>query len=178
MLNSWLRAANPFNAPRGMLEAERAGRVMVFGLLASSLMSVIHAAASAMHPEWMATLMNNQYARMGLSGQELETQQAIMSAIMGPLMTVGYIIGVVIYLVLAWAQWKYVTRAIPIILLAMTAYSALMAALALATGQYSGLGMDYVVLVVTAWVVNCVCILLCVASMRGAWMFHRLKQEP
>lgn len=178
MLNSWLRAANPFNAPRGMLEAERAGRVMVFGLLAASVMSVIQAAVSAMHPEWMATLMNNQYARMGLSGQELETQQAIMSTVMGPLMTIGSIIGVVIYLVLAWAQWKYVTRAIPIIVLAMTAYSVLMGALALATGQYSGLATAYVVLVGVTWGVSCVCILLYVASLRGAWMFHRLKQEP
>ena len=69
MLESWLRAANPFNRPRAMAEAQRAARTASFALILSAASSLASAGLMAMHPEWMATIMANQYARMGMSDE-------------------------------------------------------------------------------------------------------------
>lgn len=178
MLNSWLRAANPFQVPRAMAEAQRAARTATFALIASAVVSLISSGLMAMHPEWMATIMANQYARMGLSGEMVEAQQAMMVAIMPWAMTIGMVFVVAIYLVLAWVQWKYMTRAIPIILLILFGYGAVMGLIGLATGQYRGVGAAFAVMTGLSWVVQLGCAVLYVAAMRGAFVLHRLKQEP
>ena len=178
MLNPWLRAANPFNTPRAIAEAQRAARVAAFALVASGVMSLITSGLMALHPEWMTTIMDNQYTRMGLPAEQVEMQRAMMSSIMPTMMVVGMLVGVAICLVLAWAQWKYMTRAIPIIMLALLAYSALMGVIGVSTGQYAGLGPVYGVMSGASWVVQCVCAVMYVAAIRGAFVLHRLKREP
>lgn len=178
MLKSWLRAANPFNAPRAMAEAERKARVATFCLLASCLVGLLVAVMMAMNPQWTETLMANQYARMGMDGQQVAAQQAFMSGFMPTMMLIGAIFTALISVGLAWAQWRYMTRAIPVILLAFLAYGALTGGIALATGQYAGVGPVYPLLVGLSWIVQCLCGVLYAASARGAWVLHRLKQEP
>lgn len=178
MLDLWVRAANPFNAPRAMAEAQRAARVATFGLLASGLVGAISSLLTWLHPEWLATIMANQQAKMQMSAEQAQIQSAMMGSIMPVALLAGMILGIVLSLVLAWAQWKYMTRAIPIIILAMFVYSLLTGIIATATGQYNGLGSGYPVLMGVSWAVQIVCAVLYVASLRGAFALHRLKQEP
>lgn len=178
MPNPWLRAANPFNAPRAMIEAERAARVAAFALIASAVVSLIVAGLMALHPEWMTTLLANQTSQMGLSSEQVTMQQEMMAAIMPTMMTIGMIIGVVICLVLAWVQWKYATRFVPVIMLALLVYSALMSVIGLSTGRYAGLGPTYGAMTAMSWVVQAGCAVLYAAAIRGAFALHRLKQEP
>lgn len=178
MLNSWLRAANPFNAPRGMVEAQRAARVAVFGLLASSLAGLAVALVMSAHPEWMATILANQNARMGLNQEQIALQRQMMSSIMPTIMLIGSAVGVVLYAALAWAQWKYMTRAIPVIVIAFLLYSILTSGIAAATGQYVGLESSFWALTTLSWIVQAAAGVLYAASVRGAWVLNRLKQEP
>lgn len=178
MLESWLRAANPFNRPRAMAEAQRAARTACFGLIVSAVSSLASAGLMAMHPEWMETIMANQYARMGMSGEVQQTQQAMMATIMPWAMVGGMVVTVAICLILAWAQWKYMTRAIPIILLVLIGYSAVTALVGLSTGQYQGVAIGLVAMTVLSWAVQLACGVLYVAATRGALVLHRLKQEP
>jgi hypothetical protein len=179
-IDLWLRAMNPLMLPRGMAEAQRSARVTTFALLASSIASLISSAMMALHPEWMATIMANQYALMdvGMEGQGMAEQQAFMSSIMPPLMLVGVMVSVVLYFVLAWVQWKHMTRAIPVILLVLFAYAAITGAAALGMGQYYGLGADFALVIGGTWAVQVVCAVLYVASVRGAFILHRLRNEP
>lgn len=178
MLKLWLRAANPFNAPRAMAEAQRAARVAAFALLASGFVSLVFSALMIIHPEWLTTILANQYTRMGFAGEGLETMMSMMSAILPMAMVSGIVGSVVIYGVLAWVQWKYATRAIPVVILLMTAYGAVMGCVGLMTGQYHGLDASYGIMAAFSWIVQTACAVLYVASLRGAFVLHRLKQEP
>ncbi len=153
MLESWLRAANPFNRPRAMAEAQRAARTASFALILSAASSLASAGLMAMHPEWMATIM--PWAMVG-----------------------GMVVTVAICLVLAWVQWKFMTRAIPIILLILIAYSAVTGLVGLSTGQYHGMAPGFVTISVLTWAIQLVCGVLYVAALRGALVLHHLKQEP
>lgn len=178
MLESWLRAANPFNRPRAMAEAQRAARTASFALILSAASSLASAGLMAMHPEWMATIMANQYARMGMSDEMQQAQQTMMATIMPWAMVGGLVVTVAICLVLAWVQWKFMTRAIPIILLILMGYTAVTGLVGLSTGQYHGMAPGFVTMSVLSWAVQLVCGVLYVAALRGALVLHRLKQEP
>ncbi|MDQ1153983.1 hypothetical protein [Brevundimonas sp. SORGH_AS_0993] len=178
MLESWLRAANPFNRPRAMAEAQRSAQTASFGLIASAATSLATAGLMALHPEWIGTIMANQYARMGMSGEMQQTQQAMMATIMPWAMVGGSVVTVAICLVLAWVQWKFMTRAIPIILLILIGYSAVTGVVGLSTGQYHGVASGFVTMTALSWAVQLVCGVLYAAAFRGALVLHRLKQEP
>lgn len=178
MLKSWLRAANPFTPPRGMLEAQRAAKAMSFALVVGAALSLLIGVYMALHPEITTTLTGNQYARMRLPPEQIELQRAFMEAFMPTAMLVAMIFGAAIYLVLAWAQWKYMTRAIPIILLALFAYGAVTGLVAVLTGLYAGQGQMYRWILGCSWVIHGLCGLVYLASMRGAFMLHRLRLEP
>ena len=121
--------------------------------------------------------MANQYARMGMS-DEMQAQQTMMATIMPWAMVGGMVATVAICLVLAWVQWKFMTRAIPIILLILIAYSAVTGLVGLSTGQYHGMAPGFVTMSVLTWAIQLVCGVLYVAALRGALVLHRLKQEP
>ena len=119
-----------------------------------------------------------QQAKMQMSAEQAAVQSAMMGSIMPVALLAGMVFGIVLSLALAWAQWKYMTRAIPIIILAMFAYSLLTGLIAAATGQYNGLGSGYPILMGVSWAVQIVSAVLYVASLRGAFVLHRLQQEP
>ncbi|WP_292227976.1 hypothetical protein [Brevundimonas sp.] len=178
MLKLWLRAANPFNAPRAMAEAQRAARVGTFGLLASGAVGAISSLLTWLHPEWLAAIVANQQAKMQMSAEQAAMQSAMIGSIMPVALLASMVFGIALSLVLAWAQWKYMTRAIPIIVLAMFVYSMLIVLIAVATGQYNGRDSGYLILLGVSWAVQIVSAVLYVASLRGAFVLHRLKQEP
>jgi len=161
-----------------MAEAQRASRVGAVALLAAGIWSVINGAIMAMHPEWMTALMANQYVSMGLDDQQIAFQEGFMSAVMPSLLAFGFVATSVVYAVLAWAQWTYMTRPIPMIMLGLMLYGALTGGVALATGLYAGLDLTFAVTMGLGWVVQGFCGVLYAASARGAFALYRLRRQP
>ena len=84
---------------------------------------------------------------------------------------------VLLYSVLAAVQWRAMTRAIPIIMLALVVYSlvANMGMRLLGTMPTPELPLW---IVVTTWPAAAVSAVIYVASLQGAMMLHRLRSEP
>jgi len=175
-IGRWLRAMNPWHVPRGMAEAQRAARTVVIGLaisLAASLAPTIWMFSG----DWFVTAMNSEYAAMGLSAQEIALQRAVMEAAWPYLIAVGLVFSTVLYVALGIAQWRYMTRAIPIVLLGFAVY-----------GVVANIGMRLLnilpvpdmplwVLAVT-WPPAIVAGVIYAAALQGAILLHRLKSQP
>lgn len=173
MIARWLRAMNPLHKPADRGEAERSARSMSIGLMLSLI-------ASMPSTLWMfqggnmAKMMREQYATMGLTANEIAMQQALMDVVMPYALGFGVLLSVVVYGALAFAQWRYMTRAIPIIMLGLSLY-----------GLISSIGLQLlgavpvpdipVWLNVFTWAAAIVTVVIYVASLQGAIMLHRLR---
>lgn len=172
----WLRAMNPLMLPRGMAEAQRSARSMVIGLgiaLIVGLMPTWWLFTSG----WFETAMSSEYARMGLSADQVAMQREFMKVIWPFAIASGAIFSVLLYGVLAVVQWRVMTRAIPIIMLALVAYS-LVANLGmrlLGTMPTPDLPLW---IILTTWPAAAVSAVIYVASLQGAMLLHRLRSEP
>ena len=76
----WLRAMNPLKVPRGMAEAQRSARSMVFGLAIALVVGLIPT-WWMFTSGWFETAMSGEYARMGLSADQVAIQREMMKAI-------------------------------------------------------------------------------------------------
>jgi len=175
MIKRWLKAMNPLHKPADRAEAERSARSMAFGL-------VLALAASIPATVWMfsadnfANMMQQQYAAMELNANEIATQQALMDSIMPYAFGFGILVSIIIYGAMAIAQWRYMTRAVPMIMLGLSVY-----------GLVSSVGMQLLGsmptpgiplgLTIFGWVAAAVTAVIYVASLQGAMMLHRLKGE-
>lgn len=83
--------------------------------------------------------------------------------------------GLIVTLALVWIQWRQMTRAIPIVLLAWTAYSVLSALVGLVIQMPQILPVAYTAV---AWSGSVVATVLYAASFRSASALQRLKQQP
>lgn len=169
----WLRAVNPFVEPRGMAEAQRAARALWLGLLVSGVPGVV-ASWWMMNSDYLAQTMAAQNSAMGLDAEQLAMQEAMMDAIMPFAMGAGIVFTVVLYAVLGWAQWRYMTRAIPIVLLVLAAYGAISNVVVHLVPQYAAPDMP-VGLTLTTWAAFAVSTGMYVASLKGAALLHRLR---
>ena len=70
----WLRAMNPLKLPRGMVEAQRSARAMVFGLAIALVVGLIPT-WWMFTSGWFDTAMSAEYARMGLSSDQVAMQR-------------------------------------------------------------------------------------------------------
>lgn len=174
-LKRWLRAANPVNAPRGMAEAQRGARLASVGLIISMLGSLPALIIMMLRPEAFTDLTGAEYAAMGMSAQDVALQTAFMEAIWPGMLGIGMATSLIVTGAMAWVQWRQMTRAIPIVLLAWTAYSVLTALVGLILQTPQILPMAYTAV---AWGVSAVAAVLYAASFRGATALHRLKQQP
>lgn len=174
-INLWLRAMNPLKLPRGMAEAQRSARSMVIGLVIALIVGLIPT-WWMFTSGWFETLMSAEYARMGLSAEELAMQQEMMKVMWPFAIGFGAIFTVLLYGVLAAVQWRMMTRVIPIIMLALMAYTVV-----------ANLGMRLLGtmptpelplwITLTTWPAAVVSTVIYIASLQGAMLLHRLKQE-
>ncbi|GAW40357.1 hypothetical protein SH203_00755 [Brevundimonas sp. SH203] len=172
----WLRAMNPLALPRGMAEAQRAARSMVFGLAIALVVGLIPT-WWMFTSGWFETAMSGEYARMGLSADQVAMQHEMMKAIWPFAIVSGAVFSIMLYGVLAAVQWRMMTRAIPIVMLALTAY-----------GLVANMGMRLLGtmptpelplwITLTTWPAAAIAAVIYVASLQGAMMLHRLRREP
>ena len=172
----WLRAMNPLKVPRGMAEAQRSARSMVFGLAIALVVGLIPT-WWMFTSGWFETAMSGEYARMGLSADQVAMQREMMKAIFPFAMVSGAVLTVLLYCVLGVVQWRAMTRAIPIIMLALIAYSlvANMGMRLLGTMPTPDLPLW---ITLTTWPAAAISAVIYVASLQGAMMLHRLRSEP
>jgi hypothetical protein len=175
-IDLWLRAMNPFILPRGMAEAQRSARAMVFGLGIALVVGLIPT-WWMFTSGWFETAMNDEYARMNLSADQIAMQREMMKVMWPYAIGMGAIFSVVLYSVLAVVQWKMMTRVIPIIMLAMIVYSLVANAGMRLLGSLLSPELPLWILA-TTWPAAAVSAVIYVASLQGAMLLHRLKREP
>ncbi|WP_426023686.1 hypothetical protein [Brevundimonas sp. PWP3-1b1] len=175
-IDLWLRAMNPMMLPRGMAEAQRSARSMVIGLGIALIVSLVPT-WWMFTSGWFDTAMSAEYARMGLSSDQVAMQREFMKVIWPYAIGFGAIFSVLLYGVLAVVQWRMMTRAIPIIMLALMAYS-LVANLGMRLlGSMPAAELPLWILL-TTWPAAAVSTVIYVASLQGAMLLHRLRSEP
>lgn len=120
-LKLWLRAANPFAPPRGMAEAQRSARVGAVALVVSTVQGVAS----------LPLISDRLVQSMAVAGQAQggsAADQAMMEGVMtvlAPFMMITTISVAIVFLVLAVLQWRWMTWAIPAIMLALLGYGLL-----------------------------------------------------
>jgi hypothetical protein len=175
-IDLWLRAMNPLVLPRGMAEAQRSARSMVIGLGIALIVGLIPT-WWMFTSGWFETAMSAEYARIGLSAADVAAQREFMKIIWPVAIGVGAVFTVLFYGVLAVVQWRMMTRAVPIIMLALIAYSLV-----------ANLGMRLIGtmptpdlplwITLTTWPAMIVSGVIYAASLQGAMLLHRLRSEP
>lgn len=171
----WLRAMNPLAQPRDRSEAERSARAFAVGS-AVALLGGIPSTIWLFQSGWMMTLMDQQYAAMGLSAAEIAVQKAFMEVVWPYAIAVGQIITLMIYGAFAFVQWRYMTRALPLIVLAFSTYT-LVSAVGFRLMGMTGDGPQFPLWVTAAtWATFAVQTTIYVASLQGAIMLHGLRQ--
>ena len=172
-ITRWLKAMNPLHKPADRAEAERSARSMAIGLFLSVIAS-IPGFTWMFSADNLVAMMDQQYAAMGLSADDIAIQQAMLDTMLPYALGFGVLVSVVVYAALGFAQWRYMTRAIPIVMLGLSLY-----------GLVSSAGMHLLGAVPTAdipialtlfsWVSAALTAVIYVASLQGAIMLHRLR---
>lgn len=175
-IDLWLRAMNPFVLPRGMAEAQRSARGMVVGLVIALVVGLVPT-WWMFHSGWFATAMNEEYSRMNLTAAQLATQRAVMETLWPYMIGFGAIFSVVLYGVLAAVQWRMMTRAIPLIMLALVAYSLVANIGMRLLDSFRGPELPLWIMLLV-WPATLVSAVIYVAALQGAMMLHRLRREP
>lgn len=180
-MSKWLRAMNPFMKPRGMAEAQWAAQSFVFVVVFSFLGGLPVSIWMALDPSWFEDLLRQQYEAQGLPPADIEMATALFGYIMPASMIFGVLVWAAVLSVLAWVQWRKMTRVIPGLWLGYTAYSLLMG-LAFRISGYSPSGWqmpDYPMgVLVISWAGTALAVVVAISSLRGAMMLHRLRREP
>ncbi len=180
-MSKWLRAMNPLMKPRGMAEAQWAAQSFAIVLVFSFLVGLPTAIWMAVDPSWINDLLRQQYEAQGLPPADIEMATALVGYIIPASMIFGVLLWAAVVGVLAWVQWRKMTRVIPGIWLAYTAYSILMGVAVRVSGYSpSNLGPPVLPLwiEVVSWAGVTVAVVGAVSSLRGAMMLHRLQREP
>lgn len=169
----WLRAINPLNIPRGMAEAQRSARGLAIGIGLSWLANVPVMIWTMQSPAFMQQV-EQQYGTMGLSPSEVAMQQAMMPTIMPIAMGLALLFSAAIYGGVAYVQWRWKTRTIPMVLLSFFVFGAI-ATLGLTLFGNLPAPEQPVWAEVLGWGVGLVAAVIYVAALQGAIMLHSLK---
>lgn len=173
----WLRAMNPLHCPRAMAEAQRSARAVVIGLALSLVLSIGQTVWMASTPAF-ETLLNAQYASMGLSPSEIAVQQTMMQTLWPYALGLAVLMSAILYGVVALVQWRRMGRAIPLILLAFIFYGVFVGGgLRLTGAAIDDLGMP-LWLQLVGLAVTVVTAVIYTAALQGAILLHRLKGQP
>lgn len=172
----WLRAANPLTEPRGMAEAQRAARMGGLALLIEAV-----AGSVGLYWRWQNPSQFQEYLAEALRAQNLPAAQLAVQEAMLPYMltmtTVFEAILLGLYVVLAWVQWRWMTRAIPIIFLVLIAFTMASGALMLAIQGSAPPEIWPLAISVLTWASRLTFIALMIAALKGSVALHRLRLE-
>lgn len=172
-IKRWLRAMNPIATPRGMAEAQRSARGLAFGLGLAWLAS-LPATVWMFQSDTFETLMQEQYVSMGLSASEIAMQEAVMGSVMPFALIFGFVFSIALYIGLAIAQWRYMTRFIPMILLAFFLFGVVSRIGTAVLGGVPQVELPMWALLST-WIPATIAAVIYAAALQGGIMLHRMK---
>lgn len=173
----WLRAMNPLQCPRAMAEAQRSARATVVGLVISLALSIGQTAWMISTPMFQ-TMLEQQYADMGLSPAEIATQQAMMQSMWPFVLGLAVVLSAAFFGLLAVIQWRRMGRSIPLVLLGFILYGVFVGGgLRLTGAAVDDHGMPLWLQLVSAAGTAVVAVIY-TASLQGAILLHRLKGQP
>ena len=169
----WLRAINPVATPRGMAEAQRSARAMVVGL-GLSWFAALPTTIWMFQSDIFQTLMEDQYASMGLSASDIAIQEAIMGASMPFLIIFSPVISAAVYVGLSIVQWRYMTRMIPIVMLGFFLFGAVSEIGEAILGTVPPVVLPMWALL-SSWIPATIAAIIYAAALQGGIMLHRMK---
>jgi len=171
-LKLWLRAANPFAPLRGMAEAQRSARAGAVALAVSAVQSV---ASLPMMSDKLAQSMTEVTKAQGGSAADQAMMEGVMT-VLAPTMMITTISVAVVFLVLAVLQWRWMTWAIPAIMLALLGYGLLSRVIGLVMmGPVMAQWLTPVSFALQ--IINLLMGLVYVAAYRGGRMLDQLKRS-
>lgn len=172
----WLRAANPLGYPRGMAEAQRAAKMGAVALVLDAIVSAITAVWQAQNPGVFQQYMRAEMERQNPPAEQLALQEAFLGYLMPSILVMSALV-IAVSLVLAWVQWRRMTRAIPIISLVFIAYSVTTSAVVLAMRGEAAPDIWPWSLLALGWGKTLLTTALWVAALKGSVALHRLNQQ-
>ncbi len=169
-LKPWLRAAHPFRAPAGMLEAQRAARMGAVALLAHMVAGLALIGWMGANPQLAMAMTTPELERMAGGAVALEIAMPVAAILAG-------VFTVLVYGLIAWVQWSRMTRFIPMVALVLTGWGAFMNVAAILTGGMAEIQPAPlpVWLVIVDWLATVALVVLSGAALRGAVYLGRLK---
>lgn len=171
-LKLWLRAANPFAPPRGMAEAQRSARLGAVALVVSTVQGV---ASLPLMSDRLVQSMAVAGQAQGGSAADQTMMEGVMT-VLAPIMMITTISVAIVFLVLAVVQWRWMTWAIPAIMLAFLGYGLLSRVIGLVMmGPVMAQWLTPVS--VALQIISLLMGLVYVAAYRGGRMLEQLKRS-
>lgn len=177
-MNKWLRAINPLMKPRAMAEAQWAAQTMVFALALSFIGGIPASVWMAINPGWIIDMVLSQPETGGLSVEEAQAVRPLFDMIMPAGLAVSSLVLIIVYGVLASLQWRNMTRWIPIVWLAFTAYGLLTALARHVTKQAVVIEIGPSWMLIFSYICSAIATVIAISALRGALLLHRLRREP
>ena len=113
-----------------------------------------------------------------LSAEDIETMKPLFDLLMTGGIVFGVVFTGVVYAVLAWVQWRQMTRWIPTVWIAFAAYGWTMMLVRRLSGAVEVIDIGPYWMPILGQACSLVATVIAIASLRGAIMLHRLKREP
>lgn len=136
---------------------------------------MISTAWFALNPNWMVSQIERSTSAAGMDPQMVELQKAMLTSMLPMSILIGVVTTLLLCGGLAIAQWKMVTRAIPIIVLVWSAYAILAGLVKMLVPLLDMTAPLPLWLSLLNWSVFTACLVLNVAGYRGAKEFRRLS---
>ncbi|WP_428149993.1 hypothetical protein [Brevundimonas sp.] len=169
---------NPLMKPRGMAEAQWAAQSMAFALVVSFLGGLPASIWLVKNPGWFTDIVTAQQGVSGLSEAQIASMTPYFEASIPMMFTFSILVTAAVYAVLAWVQWRQMTRWIPIVWLALAAYGGMMMIVRRATGVADLIQIGPGWMYGLSLACSIAATIIAVASLRGATMLYRLRREP
>lgn len=177
-MNRWLRAMNPLMTPRAMAEAQWAGQSLIFAYIISFVGSLPLSIWMIQNPSAVIDLMMAQQSSSGLSDADLATMRPMFDLIVPASFIVGLVTTPIIYGVLGWVQWRYVTRWIPVVWVVLAVYGWGMLLIQTFGGQSPLAHLGPVWMIGVTQAASVLATIIAMAAAQGAIILHRLRQQP
>ena len=161
-----------------MAEAQWAAQSMVFAFVVSFLGGLPGSIWLVLTPGWFMESMATLQTTSELSAHDIETAKPLLEMLMRVGVLIGLLITGVVYAILAWVQWRRMTRWIPAVWLAFAAYGWAMMLVRRVSGPVEIIQIGPLWMPALAQACSIVATIIVIASLRGAIMLHRLRREP
>ncbi len=176
LTSNFVRALNPFTGFSDARQAFDAARLGAFVLIASAGQSVVSNLFMRSDPEELKALMIRAEGPVSLEGAAVnEALYAQVAPLVTLILWTTTVLTVVICAVLAWVQWRKVTRLIPMLYLLVFGTSVLAVVATLADPHLRVLAMDWGSLVHA--IIGVLLAVVMLTAYRGASHYHALQGD-